>query len=561
MVVKKIEVIPLGGIGEFGMNTMGIRCGGEMIVVDAGMGFPEETPYGVDISIPDYEQLEEYREELVALFLTHGHEDHIGAVPYFLKRFNVPVYGSRLTLAFIENKLEEHGILGDVLMHTVEAGDVSEVGNFEVEFINASHSLVDCFSLAIKTPVGTVVHTGDYKIDDTPVVGDPYDLEALRRIGDEGVLALFSDSTNATVPGRTPSESDVIPDLAKIFDSAEARLIITTFSSSIHRIQIVLDLAEEFGRKVCALGRSMMGNVELAEEMGYLEIPDDLLVGLNDARRLEDDEIVYLVTGSQGESRAVMWNLATQSYKGLSIKDGDTVVLSARIIPGNEKRISKMIGAIYRKGGNIIEEKRRLIHVSGHASQEDIRILTETARPKFVVPIHGEFRMLFRHKEFLKNHVGYNDRDVILVEDGDVLELTADSAEIVDRIEPSRVFIEDDGFREIDLETLKERKKLAFNGVVNVTVTVDPSSGEMASDPVITLQGVGGIDGANGFRGEAAEVIADALAELGPDALSDIPATEEKIRLVLKRFIKRTAGSKPLIIPKIVRTSNGRSNQ
>ncbi|QQS41901.1 MAG: ribonuclease J [Acidobacteriota bacterium] len=559
--MKKIEVIPLGGIGEFGMNTMGIRCGGEMIVVDAGMGFPEETPYGVDISIPDYEQLEEYREELVALFLTHGHEDHIGAVPYFLKRFNVPVYGSRLTLAFIENKLEEHGILGDVLMHTVEAGDVSEVGNFEVEFINASHSLVDCFSLAIKTPVGTVVHTGDYKIDDTPVVGDPYDLEALRRIGDEGVLALFSDSTNATVPGRTPSESDVIPDLAKIFDSAEARLIITTFSSSIHRIQIVLDLAEEFGRKVCALGRSMMGNVELAEEMGYLEIPDDLLVGLNDARRLEDDEIVYLVTGSQGESRAVMWNLATQSYKGLSIKDGDTVVLSARIIPGNEKRISKMIGAIYRKGGNIIEEKRRLIHVSGHASQEDIRILTETARPKFVVPIHGEFRMLFRHKEFLKNHVGYNDRDVILVEDGDVLELTADSAEIVDRIEPSRVFIEDDGFREIDLETLKERKKLAFNGVVNVTVTVDPSSGEMASDPVITLQGVGGIDGANGFRGEAAEVIADALAELGPDALSDIPATEEKIRLVLKRFIKRTAGSKPLIIPKIVRTSNGRSNQ
>ncbi|MCO6509629.1 MAG: ribonuclease J, partial [Aridibacter famidurans] len=450
--MKKIEVIPLGGIGEFGMNTMGIRCGSEMIVVDAGMGFPEETPYGVDISIPDYEQLETYRDDLVALFLTHGHEDHIGAVPYFLKRFNLPVYGSRLTLAFIENKLEEHGMLGDVLMHTVEAGDVAEVGNFEVEFINASHSLVDCFSLAITTPVGTVVHTGDYKIDDTPVVGEPYDLEALRRIGDQGVLALFSDSTNATVPGRTPSESDVIPDLEKIFDSARARLIITTFSSSIHRIQIVLDLAQEFGRKVCVLGRSMMGNVELAEEMGYLEFPDDLVVGLNDARRLDDDEIVYLVTGSQGEARAVMWNLATQSYKGLSIKDGDTVVLSARIIPGNEKRISKMIGAIYRKGGNIIEEKRRTIHVSGHASQEDIRILTEAARPKFVVPIHGEFRMLFRHKEFLKNHVGYSDENVILVEDGDILELTPNSAEIVDRIEPSRVFIEDDGFREIDLE-------------------------------------------------------------------------------------------------------------
>lgn len=556
--MKKIEVIPLGGIGEFGMNTMGIRCGGEMIVVDAGMGFPEETPYGVDISIPDYGQLEDYRDELVALFLTHGHEDHIGAVPYFLKRFNVPVYGSRLTLGFIENKLEEHGILGDVLMHTVEAGDVAEVGVFEVEFINASHSLVDCFSLAIRTPVGTVVHTGDYKIDDTPVIGEPYDLDALRRIGDEGILALFSDSTNATVPGRTPSESDVIPDLESIFDKAEGRLIITTFSSSIHRIQIVLDLAEDFGRKVCVLGRSMMGNVELAEEMGFLEIPEGLLIGLNDARRIEDDEIVYLVTGSQGETRAVMWNLATQSYKGLSIKDGDTVVLSARIIPGNERKISKMIGGIYKKGGNIIEEKRRLIHVSGHASQEDIKILTEAARPKFVVPIHGEFRMLFRHKEFLKNHVGYSDENVILVEDGDVLELTADSAAIVDRIEPSRVFIEDEGFRPIDLETLKERKKLAFNGVVNVTIAIDPGSGEMTSDPVITIQGVGGIDGANGFAGEAAEVIADALSELGPGALADIPATEEKIRLALKRFIRRTAGSKPLIIPKVVRTSNGR---
>lgn len=556
--MNKIEVIPLGGIGEFGMNTMGIRCGGEMIVVDAGMGFPEETPYGVDISIPDFEQLEDYRDEITALFLTHGHEDHIGAVPYFLKKFNVPVYGSRLTLAFVENKLSEHGILGEVLMHTVEAGDVAEVGLFAVEFINASHSLIDCFSLAVQTPVGTIIHTGDYKIDESPIIGDPYDLDALERIGKRGVLALFSDSTNATVPGRTPSEADVIPDLEEIFDKAKGRLLITTFSSSMHRIQIVLDLAEDFGKKVCVLGRSMMSNVELTDEMGYLDVPNGLLVGIGESRELDDDEIVYLVTGSQGESRAVMWNLATQSYKGLTIREGDTVVLSARIIPGNERRISKMIGAIYRKGGNIIEEKRRMIHVSGHASQEDIRILTETARPKFVIPIHGEYRMLFRHKEFLKNHVGYADENVVLVEDGDILELTEDSARVADRVEPSRVFIEDDGFREIDLETLKERKKLAFNGVVNVTVSVDERSGEMISDPVLTVQGVGGISESNGFRGGATEVVREAMEEIGRDVLANLPSAEEKVRLAVKRYIKKTAGSKPLIIPKIVKTGPGK---
>ncbi|REJ78444.1 MAG: ribonuclease J [Acidobacteria bacterium] len=557
--MNKLEIIPLGGIGEFGMNTMAVRFDDEMIVIDAGMGFPEESSYGVDIAIPDFELLEPYRAEITALFLTHGHEDHIGAVPYFLKRFNVPVYASRFTLGFIERKLEEHGILGDVLMHTVEARDVVEVGSFDVEFINASHSLIDCFSLAVTTPVGTIVHTGDYKIDDTPVIGDPYDLEALRKIGDEGVLALFSDSTNATVPGRTPSESEVVPELEKIFDDSEGRLIVTTFSSSLHRIQIILDLAEAFGRRVCVLGRSMMANVELAEEMGFLEVPEGVLVGLADSRALEDDQLVYLVTGSQGEPRAVMWNLATQSYKGLSIRQGDTVVLSARIIPGNEKRISKMIGAIYRKGGNIIEEKRRLIHVSGHGSQEDIRIITETARPKFVIPIHGEFRMLFRHKEFLKNHLGYRDDRVVIVEDGDVLELTPDSARIIDQIEPSRVFIEDDGFREIAQQTLKERKKLAFNGVVNLTVTIDQSSGKMLADPVFSVRGVGGVNGTNGFSADAVEIVRKAVNEIGVKGLADIPSAEEHLRLALKRYIKKTAGSKPLIIPRIVRASGSRA--
>lgn len=553
--MNKLQIIPLGGIGEFGMNTMGIRFGDEMIVVDAGMGFPEESSYGVDISIPDYDQLEPYRDELTALFLTHGHEDHIGAVPYFLKKFNIPVYASPLTVGFIEKKLEEHRLLGDVLIHTVEAGDVAEVGSFEVECVNASHSLIDCFSLAITSPAGTVVHTGDYKIDDTPIIGEPYDLESLRRIGDNGVLALLSDSTNATVPGRTPSEADVIPALEDIFEAAEGRLIVTTFSSSIHRIQIIFDLAEAYGRRVCVLGRSMLSNVALARDMGYLEVPDGVIVGLGESRQLDDDETVYLATGSQGEVRAVMWNLATQSYKGLTIREGDTVVLSARMIPGNERRISRMISSIYRKGGSIVEEKRKLIHVSGHGSQEDIRIMTETVRPKFVVPIHGEFRMLFRHKEFLTTEVGMRDDRVLIVEDGDIVELTQDSARIIDRVEPARIFIEDEGFNEIEPETLRERKKLAYKGVVNVAITIDPSTGDVLSEPALTVRGVSGIDGTNGFSAEVAEIVREELMEMGAKGISDTAAAEEQIRLALKRYIRETAGSRPLIVPKIVKAS------
>src|SRR5688572_24068213 len=293
------------------MNCMGIRYADEMIIVDAGMGFPEETPYGVDISIPNFEFLEEYRDNMTALVLTHGHEDHIGALPYFLKKFNLPVYTSRFTMALAERKLEEHKMMGDVLLHRVEPNDIAEIGNFKIEFIHASHSLVDCFSLAIKTPLGTVIHTGDYKIDDTPVIGKPYDLKTLAKYGDAGVLALLGDSTNATVPGRTPSEQAVIPAFEEIFEETEGRLFVATFSSSLHRLQIVFDVAHEFGRKVCVLGRSMQKNVEIAEEQGLLKIADGAMIAFGESRGLEDDEICYLVTGSQGETRAALWNLAT----------------------------------------------------------------------------------------------------------------------------------------------------------------------------------------------------------------------------------------------------------
>src|SRR2546430_3014332 len=516
------------------MNCMAVRYDDEMIVIDAGMGFPEESVYGVDVCVPDFDFLEEYRDNITAIVLTHGHEDHLGALPYILKKFNVPVYASHFTVGLAERKLEEHDLLGDTLIHRVEPRQVVELGPFKIEFIRASHSLVDCFSLAIRTPVGTIVHTGDYKVDETPVIGEPIDLRTLRSYGQEGVLALLSDSTNATVPGRTPSERAVIPAFEEIFTEATGRIIVAAFASSIHRLQIVLDIAHQFNRKVCVLGRSMQKNVEIADELGYLDIPDGLLVSLGQAKNMNDDEIAFLVTGSQGEPRAALSQMATQSYKGMTIEEGDTVVLSARIIPGNERAISRLIGYIYKRGANIIEEKRRLIHVSGHASQEDIRIMTEAVRPKFVVPIHGEYRMLFRHKEFVKNHLGFAEESIILIENGDVLELDGERAAVVDKREIKRTFIDDSGFEVIEYETVRERKKMAYEGMITLVVAINGETGELQAPPQIVAQGVRGFESTNGSTRGAQQAVAAALAGASRKTLADESLLKEHIRLELK---------------------------
>lgn len=551
--MSRIEIIPLGGIGEFGMNCMGIRYGDEMIVVDAGMGFPEETPFGVDISIPNFDFLEEYRDDLTAIILTHGHEDHIGALSYILRKFNLPVYASRFTQALIERRLDEFDMLDDVLLHRVDAGNVVEIGAFTIEFIHASHSLVDCFSLAIKTPVGTIIHTGDYKIDDTPVVGPPYDLKTLKKYGDEGVLALLGDSTNATVPGRTPSEQDVIPAFREIFEETEGRMFVSTFSSSIHRLQIIFDLAREYGRKVCILGRSMVRNVEAADELGLLDIAEGTLVPLSEARAYDDDELCYLVTGSQGEMRAALWNMATSTYKGMEIGKGDTVVLSARIIPGNEKNISRLIGHLYKRGANIIEEKRRLVHVSGHASQEDIKIMVETARPRFLVPIHGEYRMLFRHKEYVKNHIpGYTDDNIILIENGDMLEIDEYGARVVAKHELYKTFIDEESLEEIEYDVVRERKRLAYGGAISLVVSVDRDRHELVGEPHVSFNGVAGIDPLNGFAAEARQTVIDAIGEMKREQVADRAVFRENLRLHMKRFIQKELGTKPVIVTTVV---------
>jgi ribonuclease J len=551
--VGKLEIIPLGGIGEFGMNCMAIRYADEMIVIDAGMGFPEETAYGVDVCVPDFDFLEEYREDLIALVLTHGHEDHIGALPYILKKFNLPVYASRFTAGLADSKLSEHKMLDETLIHPVEARQIVKIGSyFKVEFINASHSLIDCFSLAIETPVGTIIHTGDYKIDETPVIGKPYDIQTIREYGEKGVLALFSDSTNSTVQGRTPSEQAVIPGFEEIFGSTGGRIFVASFASSIHRLQIVLNVAEEFGRRVCILGRSMQKNIDLGDALGLLSIPPDLLVGIGESKSFPDDEICYLVTGSQGEQRAALHQLSTQIYKGLEIKKGDTVVLSARIIPGNEKNISRLIGNLYKKGANIIEEKRRLIHVSGHASQEDIRIMTEACQPKFVIPIHGEYRMLFRHKEFVRNHLGYDDEHIILIENGDILELDQDHAAVVGKHDIGRTFIGESGFEEIDREIVRERKKLGYDGVISLVVTINGATKELEAEPSIVPHGVNGIDLDNGFVSAAQKVVINAFESTPKHEIADKSWFKEHLRVALKRFVQKETGTRPVIIPTVI---------
>ena len=550
---KVIECIPLGGVGEFGMNCMAVRYGGEMILVDVGMGFPEESSYGVDVCVPDFSFLDQYADDITAIVLTHGHEDHLGALPYVLKKFNVPVYCSHFTSALAEHKLEEHDLLNDVLLHRVEPRDTVEIGPFKIEFIRVSHSLVDCFSLAITTPVGTIIHTGDYKVDETPVIGEPIDLRTFRRYGQEGVLALLSDSTNATVPGRTPSERAVIPAFEEIFGEAEGRIFVAAFASSIHRLQIVFDVAQQFDRKVCVLGRSMIKNVEIAERLGYLDVHENEMVSLQQAKQLDDDEVVFLVTGSQGEPRAALSQLATQGYKGVSIGEGDTVVLSARIIPGNERAISRLIGDIYKRGAKIIDEKRRLIHVSGHASQDDIRIMVEAVRPRFVIPVHGEYRMLYRQKEFIKNHLGYADEDIILIENGDVLELEPDRASVVEKREVKRTFIDESGFEEIEHETVRERRQLAGDGVVTPVVTISNRTGALEMPPEIVARGVIGVDGnGDGFVRDMQRVVTATVEAATSAERGDASLLKERVRVELKRYIQKQTGSRPVIVPVVV---------
>lgn len=551
MATGRLEIIPLGGLGFFGMNMTVFRYDEQMIIVDCGMMFPDEDLLGVDIAIPDFSYIEEHRDEIAAIVLTHAHEDHVGALPFLLQMVNVPVYGSRFTLGLIENKLSEFGLLDTADLKTIELRQKFDAGPFEVEFVRVSHSLVDCVALAIRTPVGTIIHTGDFKVDETPVVGEAIDLRGLNEFGDEGVLALLADSTNVEREGRTGSEKAVIPGLHKIFDEAEGRVIVSCFATSIHRLQIIFDLAAEYDRAVALVGRSMIRNVEAAQSLGFLDIPHGLMVNTQEAKRMRPEEVTLLVTGSQGEPMAALPRMAVDQHKDASISDGDTVVLSARQIPGNERAISRMMNHMFKKGAHVIDSSIARIHVSGHGRAGDLKIMYDAVRPKFLIPIHGETRQLYRHSEAAVKW-GHPKNRIVLAESGDVIELDEHSARVSEKITVGRTLIDDSRSGRINDMVIRDRKHLAYDGIVLPIVAINKTSGELESAPEVVQRGLAIGDEGNGFLSKARTIVGETITNSSHEERVDWALIKEKIRLDLKRYIQKETGRRPMIIPVVL---------
>src|SRR5437899_9087469 len=484
---RKLQVVPLGGLGEFGMNIMALRYGDDIIVIDCGMMFPEAELLGVDIVTPDLTYLVENREHVRALFLTHGHEDHIGAVPYFLGEFNVPIYGTAFTLALVERRLEEHELDNEPQLRTVEPRQTVEAGPFNVEFIHVTHSVVDCVALAITTPLGVVIHTGDFKIDPTPLDNDPFDLHTLADYGKRGVLLLLSDSTNVDRPGYTDSERAVRPRAQDVFNRAERRVIVSCFSSSVHRLQMILDISAEFGRKVALVGRSMISATEIAHSLGLLTVPDGVLIRTQDVMQVAPHKLTVLISGTQGEPMSALSRVAVDNHKHVSAETGDTVVLSSRIIPGNEKAIFRMIDHMARRGADVLYGTMSPpIHVSGHGSVEEQRLVLNLCRPKYFMPIHGEFRQLTKHAR-LAEHLRFSGlQESFVMDTGEVLEIDRNGARKAGKVAVGHVCIDSGSIEDVVGElVIRDRRHLSEDGIVLPIIAINKHTGRSETLPEV----------------------------------------------------------------------------
>lgn len=554
MAHRKLQVIPLGGLGEFGMNSLALRYGDDILVIDAGMMFPEAELLGVDIVTPDFAYLKENKQYVRAVILTHGHEDHIGAVPFLLSELDVPVYGTAFTLALVERRLEEHDLAEGARLHTVQAGEKIEIGPFLAEFIHVTHSIVSAVALAITTPLGTVIHTGDFKVDPTPTDNKLFDLHALADYGKRGVLLLLSDSTNVERPGYTESERAVRPRLEEIFSRAEGRLVISCFASSVHRLQQIIDLAGEYGRRVGLLGRSMVQVTEIAHDQGLLEIPDGILLRPQDIMQMARSQVVVVAAGSQGEPMSAMARIAVDNHKHLSLEPGDTVVLSARIIPGNEKPISRMLDHICRRGADVVYGPMNPpVHVSGHASVEELKLILNLVRPRYFVPIHGEYRQLARHAALARQmgHLGLEQ--VFVLETGETLEIDPMGARRGEKVPVGRLCIDSGTLDEVveDL-VIRDRRHLSEDGFVVPIIAINKLTGKSEAPPEIVSRGfVSDKDGSE-LLARAKEVVARTLNQSTPEERADWGLMQEKIRADLKRFLAREASRRPLILPVIL---------
>ncbi len=542
----KLKILPLGGLGEIGLNMMVLAVGDEALIIDTGIMFPDESMPGVDVVIPNVEPLLEQQWNVRGIVLTHGHEDHIGALPYVLKRINAPVYATPLTMGLVEHKLEEFGLIGTTERNVVSTDEAFDIGPFQVEAFAMCHSIADAVGLAIDTPAGLIIHSGDFKIDPAPIDGRLSDLDKIAAIAAKGVIALLSDSTNVEVAGATSSESTVGPELEKIFNEAPGRVFVSTFSSSIHRIQQVLNVAGKLGRRVALVGRSMVSNARIAAERGYLDVPPDVLVDIKDMDGIPDNQVTVVSTGSQGEPMSAMSLMAAERHKYLKLKPADVVVFSSRFIPGNERAINSMINEFCRRGARVLYEKVAPVHVSGHAAQEELRTMLRVVRPRCFIPIHGEFRHLSRHG-LMAVEEGVPSERVLIAENGDLIELSRSGAVVTDQLRTGRIYVDGKGVGDVGNDVLRERRVLSEKGLITVVIVIEEGTGRLISGPQIYSRGVTFEEVEPELMEGARICVEERLAELDPQDPSEWEAAKDDVRLAARRYIKRIFGRKPQV--------------
>ena len=550
---NKLKIVPLGGLGEIGKNITVIEYNKDIIVIDCGMAFPEDEMLGIDIVIPDVTYLIKNKDKVRGLFLTHGHEDHIGAIPYVLKKINMPVYGTRLTIGLVGNKLLEHK-LDDVSLNVVNPGENVKVGCFKVNFIGTNHSIPDSVGFAIETPMGTVVHTGDFKIDYTPINGDVIDLNTFAEYGRKGVLVAMSDSTNVERPGYTQSERTVGNKFMDVFKDCKQRIIVATFASNIHRVQQIVNAAVAYNRKVAVSGRSMVNVIKVAQELGYLEVPDGTFINVNDLRKYKDEEIALITTGSQGEPMSALTRMANSDHKKLDIKAGDMVIISANPIPGNEKTVARVINMLYQKGADVLYDALEEIHVSGHARQEELKLMLTLLKPKFFMPVHGEYRHLKHHAK-LAMELGIAKENIIIAETGDVIEFNTKSGMINGSVQSGNILVDGLGVGDVGNIVLRDRKHLSENGLIIAVITIDKNTGDIISGPDIVSRGFIYVRENVDLIDESKKIVNIALNKCRDGNIKDWSSIKTMIKDDLNNFIYEKIKRSPMILPIIMEVS------
>jgi ribonuclease J len=550
MTAAAVNCIPLGGLGEFGMNMLLVACGETAVLIDAGVMFPEPELFGVDLVIPDVAALEEYRGRIQALVLTHGHEDHIGGVAHIIKHVSGPIYGTRFTLALLEPKLDEHGVDVRDRLIAIKPRQTIEVGPLRLEFLRVTHSIPDCVAVAVHTPAGTIIHTGDFKIDQTPLDGELFDLHRFAELGASGVLALFSDSTNVDRRGFTGSEREVIEAFEEVFSSARGKIVVTTFASSIYRHQLLVDLAEQFDRKVAFVGRGMQQNSQIAERLGYLKIRPGLQIRDSDIRDFPAQDVLCLCTGSQGEPMAALPRIAIDDHKHVKLAPDDVVVFSARAIPGNEKAIGRVMNHIWRRGADVVADGMKHVHVSGHGSEEELKLVLALVKPKVFVPIHGEYRQLARHARIAA--LVCPDTRVLMAEDGDVLQFDEHGGRVAGKVPAGRILIDGTRTGEIGDEVLRDRRHLAGDGLVVPVVAINSQNGTLEQTPEIITRGLATDPRHDALLREAPGLLAAAIESAPVEERTDPGLLKERVRMEMQRMFRKRSGRRPLVLPVVM---------